>query len=302
MKRLILFLLPLVASAQTKTLRTNQDQQFLNAYAQRNYVKNSGAENNTLTGVTASGGSLTITTSAPLLEGGRSFAVDASASAQTYTWAAEDFQLGLLGSTCEYRITYSGDASLYKSYATLAGVLVGSQTTLSNTSSNSAVVTGTFPCGSSTTDDPAVVIESTSSSAAAIKVDSVYIGIATSTASTLASGTTTPTAVGVTNIDSVSATSCKYIRNGNIVSGVCVTTVDCATAPLGTEYEIPPPISSNFTSTADVIGGMDSFVSSSAGESGVVTADTTSDRIQVNFGCTVATAQPRYVDFFYEVK
>jgi hypothetical protein len=53
------------------TLRTNDSQQFLNASAARNYIRNSGAEKNILN-VTDASLSLTRTTTAPL-EGQASF-------------------------------------------------------------------------------------------------------------------------------------------------------------------------------------------------------------------------------------
>jgi hypothetical protein len=167
------------SSAHAGSLRTNDQQQFLNAQASRNYVKNSGAEKNDLS-VTDASSVHTRSTSSPI-EGDASHAIDASGSGQVVCFQADDFQTGVLGGSCEASFKYNGDASLYKAYATMAGVTVSDAVNnqLLNISSGSQTFTATFPCGASTTDDPLVCVESTSASAAAIKVDRVRIGEAT---------------------------------------------------------------------------------------------------------------------------
>jgi hypothetical protein len=157
------------------SLRTNEDQQFLNAPVTRNYIKNSGAEKNDA-GVTDASNIHSRTTSAPL-EGDGSHLIDATASGQLVVFQADDFQDGLMGQNCEAKFDYSGDASLYKAYVRLAGVKVSLEAALVNASGTQPVSIN-FPCGNSTTDDPDLVIESTGNGAA-IKVDSVYIGKAT---------------------------------------------------------------------------------------------------------------------------
>lgn len=172
------FLLSLlfVTGSEARSIRTDDFQQSLSARAVRNYVKNSGAENNSAVNVSASGGTLSVTGSSPL-KGDYSFTVDASSSGQTYTWAADDFQGELLGQNCVASFKYSGDGSLYKVSAKLAGVLSSAEYQLSDSGSVTNSVSVPFPCGASSTNDPTVVIESTSASAAAIVVDDVFIGI-----------------------------------------------------------------------------------------------------------------------------
>jgi hypothetical protein len=176
MKHLLLIGTLFSTTVFAASLRTNIDQQFLNAPVTRNYIKNSGAEKNDA-GVTDASNIHSRTTSAPL-EGDGSHLIDATASGQLVVFQADDFQDGLMGQNCEAKFDYSGDASLYKAYVRLAGVKVSLDTELVNASSGTQSVSINFPCGNSTTDDPDLVIESTGNGAA-IKVDSVYIGKAT---------------------------------------------------------------------------------------------------------------------------
>lgn len=104
--------------------------------------------------------------------------IDASASAQTYTFLARDLVRYQTGQNCEAKFRYTGDGTLYKVYARLAGVKVSSEIQLEN-ESNSREVSLNFPCGSSTTDDPDLVVEVTGASAAAINIGNVYFGLAT---------------------------------------------------------------------------------------------------------------------------
>jgi hypothetical protein len=175
MKHLLLIGTLFSTTAFAASLRTNIDQQFLNAPVTRNYIKNSGAEKNDA-GVTDASNIHSRTTSAPL-EGDGSHLIDATASGQLVVFQADDFQDGLMGQNCEAKFDYSGDASLYKAYVRLAGVKVSLDTALVNASGTQSVSIN-FPCGNSTTDDPDLVIESTGNGAA-IKVDSVYLGKAT---------------------------------------------------------------------------------------------------------------------------
>ncbi len=174
-----LLALLLSTSAFAGTLRTATFQQSLSASAPRNYILNSGAELNDRD-VNDPPNIVSRTTTVPL-EGDASFAIDGTASAQVAVFYGKPLQSGLLGGTCEMRFRYNGDGTLYKAYATLNGVKVSAEQTLTNiTSPSSAQVSLIFPCGTSTTDTASANIESTSSSAAAIKVDSVYIGSAVS--------------------------------------------------------------------------------------------------------------------------
>lgn len=159
------------------SLRTDETQQALNQSSVRNYIKNSGAEFN-LAGITDADSIVTRNTTA-VLEGDFDFLINADGVGEKAIFQADDLQVGLLGGSCEVTFTYRGDASLYKAYATLAGVTVSQELQLTNTNNyttGSQPASLLFPCGTSGTADPAFVIEATSASAAAIQVDSVYLG------------------------------------------------------------------------------------------------------------------------------
>lgn len=160
--------------AQVKVI---EGQYGLNTQMPTNYVRNKGCFTN-VANITASGGSLTRNTTTPL-ENGADCQVDASASAQTYTWATFALDRWLSGQNCEAKFNYRGDASLYKAYVTVNSVKVSTDLQLQNSSSPSVQpVSINFPCGAQPLTT-ALVIESTSVSAAAINVAGVYVGAAT---------------------------------------------------------------------------------------------------------------------------
>lgn len=148
----------------------------LNVSAETNYVKNKGCYYNTA-GITASGGTLARNTTAPL-ENGADCAIDASASAQTFSWSTLTFDRATSGQNCEARFLYKGDALLYKTYVKVNSLQVTQDLQLSSSTVDPKLVSINFPCGSQplTTE---FVIESTNSSAAAITVAQVYVGPAT---------------------------------------------------------------------------------------------------------------------------
>lgn len=128
-----------------------------------NYVKNPFATAN-VSDVTASGGSLTRNTTNPLLATA-DFLIDASASSQTFKWDTFTFDRFLDGGNCQMDFFYKGDGSLYKAYIEIDGVRVSNELTMSNTGTNSQLVSIIYPCGASTgVKKP--VIESTGDGAA----------------------------------------------------------------------------------------------------------------------------------------
>lgn len=142
-----------------------------------NYVKNPGCWIDT-SNITASGGSLTRNTTTPLNTTiGADCKIDASASAQTYTWALKSFDSFLKGRNCEWRFTFTGDASLYKAYIKQGTTQITPDLTLT-TETNSKQVLINFPCGDLSSVTTAV-IESTSSSAVSIQVTDSMVEEAT---------------------------------------------------------------------------------------------------------------------------
>lgn len=100
------------------------------------------------------------------------------------------------------------------------------------------------------------------------------------TSSTNSSGTNTPSSTDVTNITSSTPGLTHYIRVGNevTVTGMVNVTVTLGAA---SEVDISPPISSNFTAADDVQGVGN--VNADTNFPLVITADTTNDRIKINF-------------------
>lgn len=150
-------------------------------YSTANFVKNPSCTTNT-TNVTASGGSLSRTTTTPL-SSIASCLIDASASGQTYKFSTRTIDNGLNGQNCEARFTYSGDGTLYKAYVEQpSGTKVSQEVTLIDTTAatKGKDVSLTFPCGSNS-NATILTIESTSSSAAAIRVADAYVGKITTT-------------------------------------------------------------------------------------------------------------------------
>jgi hypothetical protein len=143
--------------------------------AEKNFIKNPGAEKNA-GNITESAAITTRTTTTPL-EGIGSFSVDATSSGQTVKFTANTLSDYLKGQNCEAKFVFSGDASLYKAYVEQSSTKLTGDLQLTN-ETNPRSVSINFPCGTTVTD-VRPVIESTSASAAAIKIDRIYLGLAT---------------------------------------------------------------------------------------------------------------------------
>lgn len=237
----LLFLL-FTGVASAATLRTNDSQQFLNARAPRNYILNSGAEKNDLS-VTDASAIHTRTTSTPLVGDG-SHAIDATATAQTVVFLGTAFQPGVQGGACELRFNYSGDASLYRAYATLNGVAVSDPVNnqLVNVASGSQTFSAVFPCGVSSSHVASVVIESTGNGAA-IKVDGVYVGEATGIGS-VAQAEACLYASRLTSDQTISSTAATTLIYNNVITGTSCGTFDTGTGVFTVQkagrYQITP--------------------------------------------------------------
>ena len=158
-----------------QTLETSNAKAFNYARHFRNYVKNTGAEKN-LTGVNNPNSATSRSTSSPLL-GGASFLIDTSGAVDAAEFTADNFDTALQGRNCEASFLVNGDASLYYVKISLNSAYVLTTPALPNTGSNTQRYVVNFPCSSLTS--PQMEIWS-SANGAAIKVDDVYIGEATS--------------------------------------------------------------------------------------------------------------------------
>jgi hypothetical protein len=173
----ILGLLLLTTQVFAATYKDNNQNQFLSANAPRNYILNSGAEKNDAN-VTDSSSIHSRSTSSPLIGEG-SHLIDGTSTSQNVDFAASNLESGLLGTQCEATFILNGDASLYTANVRINSADVTTAQTLANTGSYSKPVSILFPCGTSGVS-PVLRITSTSASAAAIKIDSVYLGKAVS--------------------------------------------------------------------------------------------------------------------------
>lgn len=148
---------------------------------EKNFVKNPEAEKNA-NNLTVSAAIATRTTTTPL-QGAGSFSIDATASGQTVKFDTTTGDEYLKGQNCEAKFIFTGDASLYKVYVEQGSNKLTGDLQLTN-ETNARSVSLNFPCGTTFTN-LRPVIESTSASAAAIKVDKVYLGLATNISDSL---------------------------------------------------------------------------------------------------------------------
>jgi hypothetical protein len=205
----------------------------------KNFVKNPDCAKNT-SNITASGGSLTRSTTTPINgDAGAECLIDASSSAQTYCWSLNTFDQGMKGQNCEARFHFEGDATLYKAYVKNGSSQITSDLTLTYNSSAVTPVSINFPCGDLSASNT-MCVESTSASAAAISVGRVYAGLATNLG--LANPISdwsgyTPTLTGFGTASSVSFKSRRVGDTleviGSLVSGTSTATEARATLGYG---------------------------------------------------------------------
>lgn len=190
-------------------------------FHQRNFVKNPGAEQNA-NYLTQSTGITTRSTSSPL-QGVANFLIDGTASAQTVKFDTQTLDGILKGQNCEARFTFSGDATLYKTYVEQGSTKVTTDLQLTN-ETNSRDVSINFACGDLSSNSH-LVIETTNSAAAAIKVDNVYLGQATNVSSqlpqaqllgsvTISACNSTFDITSTTVTSATTATGCTYTTSG----------------------------------------------------------------------------------------
>lgn len=213
MKKLLLLLLS--TSAFANSLRTDKSQQFTSANAERNYVKNSGAErnvNNVTIGATMS---VTRTTTTPL-EGDAEFTVDGAATSDTADFVTDTFQRGLIAQNCEAKFVYEGDASKYTAYVRQGTSNIASLALTNESAPKKASIN--FPCGDASSAT-VLRIDNTGTAGAAFTMDSVYVGLATNIGSV-------SQAQVVGSAYFATTASCLWSRN-NAALGAFGTDTDC---------------------------------------------------------------------------
>jgi hypothetical protein len=115
----------------------------------------------------------------------------------------------------------------------------------------------------------------------------------------LTSGTYTPTVTAVTNVDSASADAdFMYTRVGNIVQGYGSVSIDPTAGSGTTRIEISLPIASNFAAATDAVGGGSAQVTNTTGS---IAADTTDDRLALQFQSPTTASMAWRIWFMYQI-
>lgn len=111
------------------------------------------------------------------------------------------------------------------------------------------------------------------------------------------SGTYTPSATLVTNLDSATPGVARYSRIGNVVWVSVEVSVD-PTAIGNIQFDLSLPIASNLTASSQATGNA---TNPNSGNIGRVLGDSANDRVQVVMGNVATTAYTVAVTFCYEV-
>lgn len=113
------------------------------------------------------------------------------------------------------------------------------------------------------------------------------------------SGTYSPTAVLVANLDSATLSGCRFSRSGKIVTVSGKATLDPTAPATSTQLGIPLPIASNLASDADLAGV--AFATGVAGQGGGIFGDAANDRAQLQFVSGDITSQVMCFMFQYTI-
>lgn len=113
------------------------------------------------------------------------------------------------------------------------------------------------------------------------------------------SGTYTPTATGVSNVDSATGQICQYTRIGSIatVYGWCL--ID-PTATGSTVIRMTLPVASNFGNSGQA-NGVTTNTDSLAGGDGTLRSDATNDEVELTFIATSTSPSIQYFTFSYQI-
>jgi hypothetical protein len=117
-------------------------------------------------------------------------------------------------------------------------------------------------------------------------------------AADLASGTYTPTATGVSNIDSITADVFEWMRIGNIVLASGSVAVNPTAAATASRYRLSLPVASNFTAATQAHGVVTVF---SLLEVGGVSSNGASNEAEVDFLAQTAAVHGQFVSFTYQI-
>jgi len=145
----------------------------------RNYVKNPSGFKNTL-GITVSSATIARDTdTSDKLDGIASLVCDASSQNGYCLWSLDTIQEGDKTGNCEFKVTYKGDASLYKLRITDTSSTLTDSSVLTN-ATDWTEASINYPCGSAR---DVRLVQTESGTGAAVNVGRVYYGKATNISS-----------------------------------------------------------------------------------------------------------------------
>jgi hypothetical protein len=123
------------------------------------------------------------------------------------------------------------------------------------------------------------------------------------TASTIASGTYTPTLTNTTNVAASTAYACQYLRIGNTVTVSGKIDVDATTTATISSLKISLPVTSDFTAAENCAGVGSATVTGSLSNQAIpISADTTADKASLDWVVATAANSPIYFTFTYKVQ
>lgn len=154
-----------------------------------------------------------------------------------------------------------------------------------------------------------LIYDSTANAPAYSDASGAWNGLASTTAATftslaitqgaIISGTYSPTATSVANLDAFSASSAIYMRVGAVVTVSGYVTADPTAPASSTQGGLSLPIASNIGANEDVAGS--AFASGIAGQGAAILGDVTNDRAQIQWVSGDVTSQRMYYTYQYRI-
>jgi len=115
-------------------------------------------------------------------------------------------------------------------------------------------------------------------------------------------GSYTPTATSIVNIDSVTPSQVQYFRINDTVHVFGKIAVNATTASTVARFTIDVPISTNFTATGQAGGTLHSYTTSAISIGGSIAADTVTDTVEFNLVPTVSFELSYWFSFSYVIR
>ena len=114
-------------------------------------------------------------------------------------------------------------------------------------------------------------------------------------------GSYTPTATAVANLDNVTISELSYIRINDVVNVFGKIGINPTASGTVTRFLLSLPFTANFTATGAAGGTLHSYTTGSASVGGCITADTVSDQVEFNLVPTVTYELSYWFTFSYVI-